>query len=271
MPKGDNAALDAFLDDFVRGITAAYPDKIDCILLSGSAARGDFQIGESDIDLHIILKDEGDVAEVERTASSLFWGLNRRHGLKLVRSYGRKLAGGFSFLAGQAPMAARPFYVMGPGGWRLKLRPPLSITSILGLEQQLMRGRIRNGKVLFGRNVMEAPEILEIASERRHFTYDFLVTFAILPLFILAPDRVLKRCANGILFTFDDRYQEIRRLSGGRAQGPGVPRSLSLAILAFRLKADFAGESAKMGILGKFWFCIRTPLYILRHTFETRR
>jgi hypothetical protein len=270
MPKGDNAALDAFLDDFVRGITDTYPDKIDCILLSGSAARGGFKIGESDIDLHIILKDERDVAGVERFASSLFWGLNRRHGLKLVRSYGRKLSGGFSFMLGQAPLAARPFYVAGPKGWRLKLHPPLSLTSLLGLERELLRGRIRNGKVLFGRNILDDPEIREIVGKRRHLTYDFLITLCIQPLFIIVPSRVLKRCANCIIFTFDDRFQEIRKLSEMAEPASGAPGSLSLAVKAFRLKADFEGESAKMGILGKLWFCIRTPPYILLHTFEIR-
>jgi len=271
MPKGDEAALDAFLKDFVRIITGEFPGRIDCILLSGSAARGDFTIGESDIDMHIILKDERDVGAVERSASRLFWEQNRRHNLKLVRSYGRKLADGFSFMAGGAGLAARPFYVMGPSGWRRKLKPAISLTSLLGLEQQLLRGRIRNGKVLFGRNLLADPQIIRAANQRSRFTYDFLVTLLIQPLFVLAPDRVLHRCAKGILFSFDDNYDEIRALAEGDSPRPGAGPEMLFAARAFRLKTDFAGESAKLGIMGKFWFCIRTPPCILGHTLENSR
>ncbi len=201
----------------------------------------------------------------------LFWEQNRRHNLKLVRSYGRKLADGFSFLAGGAGLAARPFYVMGPVGWRRKLKPALSLTSLLGLEQQLLRGRIRNGKVLFGRNLLADPQIIRAANQRSRFTYDFLVTLLIQPLFVLAPDRVLHRCAKGVLFTFDDKYDEIRALAEGGASPPGAGPEMLFAARAFRLKTGFAGESAKMSLPGKFWFCIRTPPCILGHTLENSR
>lgn len=274
MPYGDKAALQAFLRDFIAGMAGSYGEKIDCILLSGSAARGDFKAGESDIDMHIVLKNDCDVAEIEKKSSTLFWELNRRHGLKLVRSYARKHSSGFSFICGRPPISPKPIHVVGPSGWQLKLSPRLSPASILGIEPQLMRGRIRNGKVLFGRDILADRETLRAAEMRSRFTYDFWVTLLIQPFFMLMPERVLKRCAKGLVFTFYGRIKEMGAMAEGSG-APGLPQGegggLSMAAHALRLKRDFERESKKMGILQKFWFCIRTPACILGHSLEARR
>lgn len=275
MAEEGGESLGLFLKSFVSGITSSFPGKIDGILLSGSAARGDFKIGESDIDMHVVLKDDRDVPEAERAASRLFWELNRKYGLRLVRSYGRKGAFGFTFLSGASPsMEIRPVYVVGPSGWRLKLRPKPSLLSLLGIEPMLWRGRLRNGLVLYGRNLLEDPEALRTAGRRRHLSYDVLVTLFILPLFIVMPERVLRRCSKALLLSFDDRFCEIRALAhqpphgqAGRTAGAGNG-GLKMAAQAYRLKSDFESESARMGMLGKLWFCIRTPPMIFIHSFE---
>jgi len=55
----DQQKADAFLEEFVDELGKAYGSEIDIILLFGSAARGEFILGKSDVDLIIQVKSDG--------------------------------------------------------------------------------------------------------------------------------------------------------------------------------------------------------------------
>ena len=71
--------VENFLRDFVDELTQRYPDEIDFILLFGSAARGEWKRGISDVDLIIGVKKKEDVGPVRVYAEKLFWDLIRSH------------------------------------------------------------------------------------------------------------------------------------------------------------------------------------------------
>ncbi len=57
--SADQLKVEAFLQEFVAELTKAYGSEIDFILFFGSAARGEFILGKSDVDLIIQEKIEG--------------------------------------------------------------------------------------------------------------------------------------------------------------------------------------------------------------------
>ncbi|HID73114.1 TPA: nucleotidyltransferase domain-containing protein [Candidatus Micrarchaeota archaeon] len=59
-------------------LTSRFRD-IDFILLFGSAARGEFRAGVSDVDMIIQVKKASTVPKLEGYAERLFWELDRKH------------------------------------------------------------------------------------------------------------------------------------------------------------------------------------------------
>ncbi len=73
-----------FIDNLVKGIVEHYGRYIDFIILYGSAARGEFIKGVSDIDMVIQLNKNANnkvKREIEKTAYYLFWKLNEKYEL----------------------------------------------------------------------------------------------------------------------------------------------------------------------------------------------
>jgi predicted nucleotidyltransferase len=85
LKAADQWKADAFLEDFVRELGRACDSDIDFILLFGSAARGEFILGKSDVDLVISVKSNKAVRVVEQFAEPLFWRLDEKHGMMFKR------------------------------------------------------------------------------------------------------------------------------------------------------------------------------------------
>ena len=77
----DQKQVDDFIKDLVDGVRNKYGNKIDFIILVGSAAKDQFVKGASDIDLLIQLKKQEGVEEVKEYATKLFWELDKKHKL----------------------------------------------------------------------------------------------------------------------------------------------------------------------------------------------
>ncbi|MDP2974054.1 MAG: nucleotidyltransferase domain-containing protein, partial [Candidatus Diapherotrites archaeon] len=73
MPKKDQLKVEAFLQEFVSALAEKHAKDIDFILLFGSAARGEFVLGKSDVDLIIQVKSDEKRKEVEAFAEKVFW------------------------------------------------------------------------------------------------------------------------------------------------------------------------------------------------------
>ncbi len=77
-----NLSLSAFLDEFLQAVLEMHGEKVLSIVLFGSAARGDWKQGSSDLDLFVLLK-EGYSREDLRDVFKLFSELNKKHDLRL--------------------------------------------------------------------------------------------------------------------------------------------------------------------------------------------
>lgn len=75
----DQEIIEAFLLDLVADISKWYAKEIDFIILFGSAARGEFKKGISDIDLVIQLKTDTKQKEIEKYSTIIFWSLNEKY------------------------------------------------------------------------------------------------------------------------------------------------------------------------------------------------
>ena len=162
----DQQKAELFLEEFVSGLDESMGEDIDFILLFGSAARGEFILGKSDVDLIIQTRSDAAVRRVERFAESLFWQLDEKHGMqfKKVLSTGASediLEESIKFLEKQARLY-KPFEVFGPNdidwGEGLIKRLDLLPGAILVASQLTLLYKMKHeGKILFGRDIR--PEI----------------------------------------------------------------------------------------------------------------
>lgn len=166
MKTGDQQKVDAFLEEFVDQLGRAFGSEIDFIMLFGSAARGEFILGKSDVDLVIQMKSDAAARDLEQFADPLFWRLDQKHGTQFKRVVSTGEGGSLlEDLLKRIERQARlykPFEVFGPDDidWsqgrvmRLDLLPG----AVLVASQLTLFYKMKHeGKILFGRDIR--PEI----------------------------------------------------------------------------------------------------------------
>ncbi len=159
--KGQDKA-DAFLKEFSEKLAAKHGKEIDFILLFGSAARGEFVLGKSDVDLIIQVKDNSKIAEVETFAEQLFWKLDSKHSTQLKKvcstGVGKSILENLLKAVEKQTRLYKPFEVFGPKDidWnrgmikRLDLMPgAILVASQLTLLYKMKK----EGKILFGQDI----------------------------------------------------------------------------------------------------------------------
>lgn len=225
-------SLSPFLSDFVDGLTAKYPDEIAYILLSGSAARGDFVKGRSDIDIIVKTKERSSVWPVLVSADELFWKLDERHGMNQRALFEQKADHQLVSFSKPGSYAVTVFESI----------PQKSIRSYFNLlHKELMRARSKpHMRILYGREsgsklVYEDPFSLLI-------TYSLAISLLAMPVFIIAPSRAYRSSLRAVTFTFDI-YLKGSGWKGRSAreafEAKIRPGKGYLAMAAFCLKAPF--------------------------------
>jgi len=166
LKRSDQIIADLFLQDFVKELSQAWGSDIDFMLLFGSAARGEFVLGKSDIDLVIQVKSQGAVHPVESFAVPLFWRLDQKHGTEFKRVLSTAEADGYleTFIKALEKQARlyKPFEVFGPQDidWsrgkirRLDLLPG---ATLVASQLTLLYKMKHEGVILYGRDIR--PEI----------------------------------------------------------------------------------------------------------------
>jgi predicted nucleotidyltransferase len=264
MRQGGTANLESFLTEFASGLTSACPGKVLLIGVAGSAARGDFQPGRSDIDMLIEVKDAKDIDAVGNAAQALFWRLDESHGLRLQEAYAKKGGACPSPPAGgpnRMPFIIRARHSKRAGGGKLT---PLRIPFLYRLfMHELTRHSILSGRLLF-----QSPEAkagghnypVETLPEKLA-TYSFIASLAMLPLSIIQPDRALRRSARAVLFTYEDEpvlFRSVRNPSF-LPYAPAPAAMLRFGYEALHIKKHGTGH---FSYPGKVVFCLIAPLVI---------
>ncbi len=159
----DQKLVERFLSDFVDELVKKHGEAIDFILLFGSAARGEWKRGVSDIDLIIGVKSREYVEPVRSYAEKLFWELDEKHGTlfhKVCSTAGRSKLD-------RALRKARlyvPFEVFAPEDmdWErgeIK-RNDLKLGAKLVASQAMLFLKMkREGKILYGRDIRKVIRV----------------------------------------------------------------------------------------------------------------
>lgn len=245
----DKRALDAFLSDFVQSLTAAFPGRVSYIRLHGSGVRGDFRIGESDVDLIVGVRDDADVRQVEGPAFRIFWELNEKHGLMLGQAHRKKQAERILRLPRAPPQACRPFVVAGPSYWA---KTPSDFFSRLdplhGFSKSLLSSGRRDYRDIFGKS----RPLPGRAAEPGVLSYDFLSALLMVFLAPIAPNRAFVRSVKACFFTFQMDHE-------ASAAAPGFPGRV------FYLRKYSREQTGAISYPEMVLFCLEAPLRILWH------
>ena len=265
MTAKDARAANRFISEFAGSLAKMHGPSIDYILLAGSAARGDFMIGDSDIDISVMARSEEGRAKMEADALALYWELDLKHGLRLREVYDKKKASAFPLFAKDA--RTRPFGVLSPCPIRQR-SAFWFLSSAFGFYEEIMAHALRHGQVVYGRDILSDPRLIAAISKPRILTYSFFISLAAVPLFFIFPDWAFQRSVRAVLFAFDDQFEAL-----GRASAPAHSRQeeawcISFAHEALRLRGCLRGGGRMPPWRSRLGFCLRSPLHILAHNIE---
>lgn len=158
----DQQIIDKFLIELTEEIATTYGDHVDFIILFGSAARGEFKRGVSDIDLVIQLKDDEKLKQIEDFATEVFWQLDKKYNtefekvLSTVRS--KDIIDGWFKKVEETGHLYVPIFVFPPGwvDWERGrfTRPLWRSAAIFFIHQAFILKRFKEeGKILWGRDI----------------------------------------------------------------------------------------------------------------------
>lgn len=267
MPSRDMERVNLFLQDFVSRLKAIFPHIKYSILLGGSAARGDFQSGRSDLDLIIYVHDDRDIQPMKDAAFPLFFELDKKHGLLIKKAMGKRRPGHDVHGAGPGGRPAgacalpQPFLVVGPSS------PPMGsggdlfsrLDFIHGFSRALGNSGRMSMKLLYG----EWPSPSPLKPGERPSTdrwdpgilsYDFLASLAAAPLSFVMPDRAYARSMRAVFFAFES---DIIRYRAGSARLP------LFVLQTIYVREHVADAFPSISYPEKVAYCAAAPLRIL--------
>lgn len=158
----DQQVIDKFLVELVEEVVTTYGKHIDFIILFGSAARGEFKIGVSDIDLVIQLKDDEKLNHIEDFVTEVFWQLDKKYRtefekvLSTVKS--KDIVDRLFKKVEETGHLYVPIFVFPPGwiDWERGrfTRPLWRSAAIFFIHQAFIIKRFKDeGKILWGRDI----------------------------------------------------------------------------------------------------------------------
>ena len=253
MPERDLSILNDFLEEFVDEVTEKHSEKIDFIILSGSASRGDFQLGKSDLDLGIRVKHQDETEDVRRDATRIFWKLDSKYSTNFRQVLDEHCSDSiFPFLSRNKPKD--PFQVYGPNYNPRKNSLFWKLNFIHGYGKVLLTQTLKYGTILYGNN----RYLEELAGKQKYidnswdtfFTFNLFLSLAFMPVFIISPDYALRRSVKAVFYTFD---------------GSEDHKSAKRAAYA---KYNFAQVRKEWPYLRKAVYCFKAPFRIAKHNFR---
>lgn len=271
MPTKDTKLVEAFLSEFVKKL----PKKeIDFILLFGSAARGEFRAGISDIDLIIQVRREGSVSRVEKHAEKIFWELDKKHGTRLAEVCSTRREDVFSTFEKKVKLY-KPFEVLGPKDidWKAgKIQSDaLGPFAVIAPVNQFAKKVKKEGKVLYGRDILEEIAFRDTVMDKmRSLLLPYYLSIFGLMIFFLSNEKGLRYSIKAVLYAIDDQISVIG-LDYARSTSLnmrilrcelGQYYSVRLAKEALYAKKNFEKISKEWGFMDKLAFCAQAPFYI---------
>lgn len=152
-----------FLKDFSSQLSQKFGPSLDFILLFGSAARGEWERGISDVDLIIQLKDQDSLEEIKDFATDLFWKLDQKYDTKFKEVCSTGSDKGSQKILEKAKLYV-PFEVFGPQDidWEKgKIQKEgLEMGAKLVAPQAMLFKKMKHeGEILYGRDIRKEIEV----------------------------------------------------------------------------------------------------------------
>jgi predicted nucleotidyltransferase len=283
--RQDQALVDRFVRELVKDVVRRFPSAIDFVILFGSAARGEFMPGVSDIDLLIQTKQDKHVKIIERAATVTFWKLNKRLRTGFEKSCATKkprtLAGRvFGTLERRANLYT-PIFVFGPNDldWstgRVR-KPSLYLPAHLIVSQAGVFHKFKTeGKVYYGRDIRKEiqPGFSWWERWKGIMIPQHLAAFALVisPFF---PAHAAKYCNKAILYDIDSALLYMNRIGKHSkkqkilqlAAASGLAtKEFDIVTEALRYKKKGFSGNAVSYALRTFWFVLRLNFGAVMHT-----
>ena len=157
----DQQRVEKFLEEFSQKLAKKFGEDLDFILLFGSAARGEWNRGVSDVDLIIQVKRLEFTEEVKKYADKIFWELDEKHETKFkeVCSVGDEKDEIKKVLAKTKLYV--PYEVFGPTDidWvngKIKRKDLLLGAKLVASQAMLFKKMKIEGRILQGRDIRKA-------------------------------------------------------------------------------------------------------------------
>lgn len=224
----DQEQVNGFLNEWKTSVVQKFGDRIEFILLFGSAARNEFVIGQSDVDLIIQTKTDSDVKPVNDFALKEFWRLDEKHqtGFRKVCSIGTG-ENELDSLIKKAEAQSRlykPFEVFGPLDMDWKngriARPDLHFGAVWVASQLTLFYKLKTeGRVLFGKNILKEIKPLRTPWEKfKALIIPQHLAFGGVLLAFFLPKRAVKYATKSVLWELEGALIVRNQFVAGRKQ-----------------------------------------------------
>lgn len=209
----DQELIDFFLKELVSEIAYKFRSEIEFIILFGSASRGDFKKGVSDIDLVIQLKTIQKREEILDYSTKKFWDLNKKYNTEFEKVISTTSANtNIEALLKNIEKKTHlyvPIFVFPPGwiNWEKgKINRPLwKIPAIFFISQSMIFYKFKKeGKILFGKDIKKEMQIQISFWERfKSIQVPFWISNFAIIILPLSPNNSLKYAIKAILYELD--------------------------------------------------------------------
>lgn len=207
----DQKQVQLFLKEFSSALAKQFGDDIDFILLFGSAARGEWKRGISDVDLVIQLKTKDRANEVSERAGKLFWALDKKHKtlLSKVCSIGNEAKKDRVKRVMKETRLYVPFEVFEAGDidWihgKIKKKELLLGAKLVASQAMLFTKMKYEGEILYGRDIRKEicvkPSMWEKLKALLIPFYLSLISVVIVP---IAPKNALKVANKAMMYSIE--------------------------------------------------------------------
>ncbi len=219
----DQDIVERFIKDLVGRLVKKFKKDIDFIILYGSAARGEFIIGVSDIDLLIQTTDEDAVQPIKDYSAKIFWELDKKHKTGFHNSC--SIAGKNQNLLGRILdklenecQLYTPLFVFGPEDLDWEKAQIVKKDLLLGANLLVSQSSIfykfkYEGKMYYGRDIRKVikPNMTFWERYKGILIPQHFATFAVL-LWPFLPYRAVKYCNKAILYEVDSALMYLEEL-----------------------------------------------------------
>ncbi|MCK4355109.1 nucleotidyltransferase domain-containing protein [Candidatus Parcubacteria bacterium] len=217
----DQQRVKKFLDEFSRKLAEKFEEELDFILLFGSASRGEWKRGISDVDLIIQVKRADVIKNVKKYADQIFWELDEKYETKFREAC--SVGDEKDIIKGilKKTKLYVPYEVFGPQDidWvsgEIKRKDLLLGAKLVASQAMLFKKMKSEGKILWGRDIRKVIQAEASWWEKiKAILIPYHLSMASLFGALLAPKISLKMADKAALYSLESTLFFLDKPIGG--------------------------------------------------------